>query len=150
MTPRNLFRLIVALGAWWALAGGTACAQDDDSDPFSDSETHLPPKPGKSTRPVSLTINGEMQPVEDGREVTFSTESHLTIAVRNLYPNSIVSMQVQKAGIKGKTHVLQANEKGELDLEADTGTTRIAGTALLEYVDGMGRARNVSMRIRIQ
>ena len=150
MNARYLIRLIAALVSFWALTSPRSHAQDTDSDPFSDSETRNPGNPLKHTRPVLLTINGQTQPVEDGREVTFSTECHLVIAVRNLYPNSIVSMQVQKAGIKGKAQLLQANENGELDLEANTGTSRIAGTALLEYVDGMGRKQALSMRIKIQ
>lgn len=142
--------ILGTMAVLWCAVTPRACAQDTDSDPFSDSEESLPPMPGKNNRPVTLALNGVAQPLEEGAEVVFSTETRVVVAVRNLYPNSIVSMQVQKAGIKGKASVLQANEKGELDLEANTGKTRVAGTALLEYVDAMGRTQNLSVRIKIQ
>lgn len=110
-----------------------------DDDDFGKTEVTI-------KEDIKIVVNKEQIMWRD--EINFDTDLKLNTKIDYLKPNSWVIIQIKKTGVKLKTVKFQANELGELELEATTPKKQIGATANVEYYSSAGKKYNRKLRIK--
>lgn len=95
----------------------------------------------------------EAMVVADGQQVMIDAEIEVPVAknlelyISRLKPNSFVTMEIRKTGVKLERVSLQANELGDIVLEVTTPKRKIGATVDVEYYASSGKL--VTFRCRV-
>lgn len=115
--------------------------EEEGETPVKTEEAGPRPKKDEAT----VTLNGELYTV--GEEAEFSRNDSLDISVRDLAPNSWVSVQLKKGGIVLDKKGYFCNELGELDLLVFTGEKKVQGSATVIYTSSSGKKVHLDCKI---
>ncbi|MCB9232182.1 MAG: hypothetical protein H6581_10990 [Bacteroidia bacterium] len=150
----HLFLLVFCLWAGFspgllpAQSSGAQISWDDDDEEEEGDDVGAIAADIPVVEDVTILVNGEEFDLKDDME--FEKEKVLEVSIRYLRPNSWVSVQLQKAGMKLTQQRYQANELGELDLEIKTGKQKVKGTAKIWYTPNGSKERkerNVKVKV---
>jgi hypothetical protein len=151
----GIFAAILFLGCSLSMAQTSGWDGEPDEDDTEEVETTLVngeeeawDVPAGKHKEVEIRLNGEDFPLKDDLEI--ARKETLDIKVRYLRPGSEVILKMQKGGINLDRKVFYCNEKGQLDLEVQTGNKKIAGNAIIFYTpsDGPRKERKVHIAVR--
>jgi hypothetical protein len=120
--------------------------EDDDADGEAAKTEEAAPRPKKDE--ATVTLNGELYKV--GEVATFQRNDSLEISVRDLAPNSFVSVQMKKAGVVLDKKGYYTNQLGELDLLVYTGEKKVKGEATVIYTSSSGKKVHLDCKIAVE
>jgi hypothetical protein len=125
---------------------GLAQPLPSPDDPDED-DTETVAAPARLYDDALVTVNGKETRLES--VLTVERFQTLNIKVERLKPNSQVTVKIIKAGSVFKTRVFDCNHKGELELEVNTGRTKLSGQAELIYTASSGKRHQETTRVVI-
>ena len=131
--------------SYWFVSLGLAQPLPSPDDPDED-DTETVAAPARLYDAL-VTVNGKETRLES--VLTVERFQTLNIKVERLKPNSQVTVKIIKAGSVFKTRVFDCNQKGELELEVNTGRTKLSGQAELIYTASSGKRHQETTRVVI-
>lgn len=149
----GLFAAMLFLGCSLSLAqtsgwDGEADEDDETTEVAAEADPEAWDVPAGKHDEVAIRLNGEDFPLQDDLEI--ARKETLDIKVRYLRPGSEVILKMQKGGINLKRKVFYCNEKGQLDLEVQTGSKKVAGNAIIFYTPSNGPRKERKVHIAVR
>lgn len=149
----GLFAATILLGCSLSFAqtsgwDGEADEDDETEEVVTTTDEEAWDVPAGKHDEVEIRLNGEDFPLKDDLEI--ARKETLDIKVRYLAPGSEVILKMQKGGINLKRKVFYCNEKGQLDLEVQTGSKRVAGNAIIFYTPSKGPRKQRKVHIAVR
>ncbi|MBX3102118.1 MAG: hypothetical protein KF690_06400 [Bacteroidetes bacterium] len=132
---------------FFALCALSTQAQDYDDDDLGFDATSEEVVVEKREE-AEVRVNEKLTPLTE--EMTFEKSQKLDIWVKYLKPYSKVHVEISKAGKVLSRQSFDANEKGELNLEINTGNQKIGGTAELRYTTSSGKNLTRNFRVMVR
>ncbi len=117
-------------------------SDDEEEEEESDEEWELVEYPE-----ALVVVNGNEQAITENFQV--ERNQTLTVQIQRLQPRSWVAVHIEKAGVKLEKMRWDSNEKGEIELEVQTGKSKVKGSAEIWYTPSNGHAKNIKVQVQV-